>query len=122
VRNELTERANSDLMAVSTLRAEVTELLQELIRIDTVNPPGNETAAARAPARVPRVERRAVRALREGARAREPRRAHPGQRRRPRLALLSHTDTVLADARSGTATRGRATCTRVRSGDAAHST
>ena len=33
-------------MAVSTLRAEVTELLQELIRIDTVNPPGNETAAA----------------------------------------------------------------------------
>ena len=31
---------------VSTLRQEVTELLQELIRIDTTNPPGNETAAA----------------------------------------------------------------------------
>jgi len=28
-----------------TLREEVTELLQELIRIDTVNPPGNETRA-----------------------------------------------------------------------------
>ena len=34
-------------MAVATtLREEVTELLQELIRIDTTNPPGNETAAA----------------------------------------------------------------------------
>ena len=30
----------------TTLRQEVTELLQELIRIDTTNPPGNETAAA----------------------------------------------------------------------------
>ena len=29
-----------------TLRQEVTELLQELIRLDTVNPPGNETRAA----------------------------------------------------------------------------
>src|SRR5438132_1132629 len=34
-------------MAVATtLRQEVTELLQELIRIDTTNPPGNETRAA----------------------------------------------------------------------------
>ena len=30
----------------SSLRAEVTQLLQELIRLDTVNPPGNETRAA----------------------------------------------------------------------------
>ena len=34
-------------MAIATtLREEVTELLQELIRVDTTNPPGNETAAA----------------------------------------------------------------------------
>ena len=85
-------------MAVSTLRGEVTELLQELIRIDTVNPPGNETAAAEL--------------LREylesnGVRcefyARTPERANlvariAGTGDGPRLALLSHTDTVLADA------------------------
>ena len=29
-----------------TLRDEVTELLRELLRLDTVNPPGNETRAA----------------------------------------------------------------------------
>ena len=29
-----------------TLADEVTRLLQELIRLDTVNPPGNETPAA----------------------------------------------------------------------------
>mgnify|MGYP006387510223 CR=1 FL=1 len=35
-------------MAVETtsLRAEATVLLQELLRVDTVNPPGNETRAA----------------------------------------------------------------------------
>ena len=31
-----------------SLRDEVTALLQELIRLDTVNPPGNETRAAEA--------------------------------------------------------------------------
>ena len=31
-----------------TLREEVTQLLRELVRIDTVNPPGNETHAAEA--------------------------------------------------------------------------
>ena len=35
----------SSVTSVS-LREEVTELLQELIRVDTTNPPGNETAAA----------------------------------------------------------------------------
>src|SRR5439155_25700218 len=34
------------LMATMTLREEATDLLQRLIRLDTVNPPGNETAAA----------------------------------------------------------------------------
>lgn len=33
-------------MTTATLASEVTELLQELIRLDTVNPPGNETRAA----------------------------------------------------------------------------
>jgi acetylornithine deacetylase/succinyl-diaminopimelate desuccinylase-like protein len=79
-----------------SLRDEVTTLLQELIRLDTVNPPGNETAAAEL-----------LRAYLEphGVQcelyARTPERANlvariPG-RGGPRLALLSHTDTVLAD-------------------------
>jgi acetylornithine deacetylase/succinyl-diaminopimelate desuccinylase-like protein len=80
-----------------TLRDEVTGLLQELIRIDTVNPPGNETKAAEL--------------LREylgdnGVSAelysRVPERANlvarlPGRGDGPSLMLLSHTDTVLAD-------------------------
>ncbi len=33
-------------VAATDLRAEVTDLLQRLIRVDTTNPPGNETAAA----------------------------------------------------------------------------
>jgi acetylornithine deacetylase/succinyl-diaminopimelate desuccinylase-like protein len=81
-----------------TLRDEVTELLQELLRVDTTNPPGNETAAAEL--------------LRDyldasGVRcelyAKEPDRANlvariPGRGDGPRLMLLSHTDVVLADA------------------------
>ncbi|HZR91026.1 MAG TPA: M20/M25/M40 family metallo-hydrolase [Gaiellaceae bacterium] len=84
-------------MISASLREEVTNLLRALIRIDTVNPPGNETAAAEL--------------LREylegnGVRcelyARVPERANlvarlPGRASGPRLLLLSHTDTVLAD-------------------------
>ena len=84
-------------MATQTLREEVTTLLQELIRLNTVNPPGNETAAAellrgylepfgvecelysRVPERANLVAR--IRGRGDG----------------PRLLLLSHTDTVLAD-------------------------
>jgi acetylornithine deacetylase/succinyl-diaminopimelate desuccinylase-like protein len=80
-----------------SLRAETVDLLQQLIRIDTVNPPGNETAAAEL--------------LREYLEAsgvecelyaRVPERANlvariPGSGDGPRLALMSHTDTVLAD-------------------------
>jgi acetylornithine deacetylase/succinyl-diaminopimelate desuccinylase-like protein len=33
-------------MSTATLRDEVTDLLRRLIRVDTTNPPGNETAAA----------------------------------------------------------------------------
>jgi acetylornithine deacetylase/succinyl-diaminopimelate desuccinylase-like protein len=86
------------LDAVSNpLRAEAVRLLQELIRLDTVNPPGNETVAAEL-----------LRAYLEEngvaceLYARDPARANlvariPGSREGPRLLLLSHTDTVLAD-------------------------
>lgn len=84
-------------MAVVSLRDEVTEVLQELIRLDTTNPPGNETHAAtllrdylgdngveceliaRVPERANLVAR--IRGYAEG----------------PRVLLLSHTDVVLAD-------------------------
>lgn len=86
-------------MAVATtLREEVTELLQGLIRIDTTNPPGNETAAAEL--------------LRDYLQdsgvqcelyAKIPERANlvariPGRGDGPTLLFLSHTDVVLADA------------------------
>jgi acetylornithine deacetylase/succinyl-diaminopimelate desuccinylase-like protein len=84
-------------MATISLRAEVTELLQELIRIDTTNPPGNETAAA---------ELLRDYLERSGAEvelfARVPERANmvariPGRGNGPKLLFLSHTDVVLAD-------------------------
>lgn len=79
-----------------SLRAEATELLRELLRIDTVNPPGNETAAAEAVgAYLTRsgVPWRLV--------SREPHRANlvarlPGGEG-PSLMLTGHTDTVVAD-------------------------
>jgi acetylornithine deacetylase/succinyl-diaminopimelate desuccinylase-like protein len=80
-----------------SLRDEVTRLLRELIRLDTVNPPGNETRAAEH-----------LRGYLEDAGvacetyARVPERANlvarlPGTGDGPALCLLSHTDTVLAD-------------------------
>jgi len=83
---------------VATLRQEVTELLQELIRIDTTNPPGNETPAAEL-----------LRSYLEDAGvtcelyAKIPERANlvariPGRGDGPALLFLSHTDVVLADA------------------------
>ena len=86
-------------MAVATtLRQEVTGLLQELIRIDTTNPPGNETRAAEL-----------LRDYLEESGvscelyARIPERANlvariPGRADGPKLLFLSHTDVVLADA------------------------
>ena len=82
---------------VCSSRAEAVRLLQELIRLDTVNPPGNETLAAEL-----------LRAYLEEAGvacelyARDPARANlvariPGSGEGPSLLLLSHTDTVLAD-------------------------
>ncbi len=81
-----------------TLRDEVTRLLQELIRLDTVNPPGNETRAA---------EHLHAYLTANGVAcelyAKVPERANlvariPGRGGGARLLLLSHTDTVLADA------------------------
>jgi acetylornithine deacetylase/succinyl-diaminopimelate desuccinylase-like protein len=84
-------------VAVVTLGEEATALLQELIRLDTVNPPGNETRAAEL-----------LRAYLEDAGvecelyAKVPERASlvariPGRGDGKRLLLLGHTDTVLAD-------------------------
>jgi len=78
--------------------SEAVKLLQELIRLDTTNPPGNETMAAEL-----------LRDYLEAAgvecelHARVPERANLVARIRGRgdgqsLALLSHTDVVLADA------------------------
>ena len=80
-----------------TAAAEVTGLLQRLIRVDTTNPPGNETLAAEL-----------LRDYLEDAGvecklyARDPSRANlvariPGRGDGPSLAFLSHTDVVLAD-------------------------
>jgi acetylornithine deacetylase/succinyl-diaminopimelate desuccinylase-like protein len=84
-------------VVAESLRAEVTDLLARLIRVDTTNPPGNETAAAellrdyleangvecelyaRVPERASLVAR--VRGTGDG----------------PSLLLLGHTDVVLAD-------------------------
>jgi len=84
-------------VAAVSLRDEAVELLRELIRIDTVNPPGNETAAAELLREY--LEEAGVRCE---LYARAPERANlvariPGLGRGPRLLLLSHTDTVLAD-------------------------
>jgi acetylornithine deacetylase/succinyl-diaminopimelate desuccinylase-like protein len=79
-----------------SLREEVTDLLRRLIRVDTTNPPGNETAAAEL-----------LRDYLEGSGvecrlfAKAPERANlvariPGGDG-PSLLLLSHTDVVLAD-------------------------
>jgi acetylornithine deacetylase/succinyl-diaminopimelate desuccinylase-like protein len=83
---------------VPALRKEATELLQRLLRLDTVNPPGNETAAAellRAYLEPLGVECELY--------ARVPERANLVARIRgsgsgPTLMLLAHTDTVVADA------------------------
>jgi acetylornithine deacetylase/succinyl-diaminopimelate desuccinylase-like protein len=79
-----------------SLREEVTQLLQELVRANTVNPPGNEIRAAdvlRAYLARNGVETESY--------ARDPDRpnlvARLGSGDGPSLAFLCHTDTVLAD-------------------------
>ena len=84
-------------MATVSLRQEATELLQELIRVETVNPPGNETRAAELLR-----EYLGDHGVESELYAKVPERANlvariPGTGTGPRLVLLSHTDTVLAD-------------------------
>lgn len=78
------------------LRDEAVGLLQTLIRLNTVNPPGNETIAARALR-----DYLASHGVECELYARSPERANlvariPGGEG-PSLAFLSHTDTVIAD-------------------------
>ncbi len=84
-------------MATVSLRGEAAGLLQKLIRLDTVNPPGNETLAA---------ELLCGYLQQSGVQcelyAKVPERANlvariPGRGDGPSLTFLSHTDTVLAD-------------------------
>ena len=84
------------LSATVSLRDEAVGLLRKLIRLDTVNPPGNETRAAELLR-----DYLAESGVACELYAKVPERANlvariPG-RGGPRLALLSHTDTVLAD-------------------------
>ena len=80
-----------------TLRDEVTLLLQELIRANTVNPPGNETIAAELLRDY--LERNGVRCELVGrsARAAQPRRAAARAATALRSRCSAHTDTVRAD-------------------------
>jgi acetylornithine deacetylase/succinyl-diaminopimelate desuccinylase-like protein len=78
------------------LRDEVTGLLQSLLRLDTVNPPGNETQAAELLR-----DYLAESGVEAELYARVPERANLVARVKggdgPTLAFLCHTDTVLAD-------------------------
>jgi acetylornithine deacetylase/succinyl-diaminopimelate desuccinylase-like protein len=85
-------------MATISLRDEVSSLLQELIRLDTVNPPGNETRAAELLR-----DYLGTSGVESELYARTPERANlvarlPGSGDGPSMMLLSHTDTVVADA------------------------
>jgi acetylornithine deacetylase/succinyl-diaminopimelate desuccinylase-like protein len=84
-------------VVADSLRAEVTDLLARLIRVDTTNPPGNETAAAELLHGY--LESNGVEC---DLYARTPERANlvariPGSGSGPSLLLLGHTDVVLAD-------------------------
>jgi acetylornithine deacetylase/succinyl-diaminopimelate desuccinylase-like protein len=84
-------------VAASGLRDEAAALLQELLRLDTVNPPGNETRAAELLRDY--LEESGVHCELVG---RSPDRLNlvarlPGSGDGPSLALIAHTDTVRAD-------------------------
>jgi acetylornithine deacetylase/succinyl-diaminopimelate desuccinylase-like protein len=88
-------------VAAISVRDEATELLQALLRANTVNPPGNETKAAEVLGAY--LEEAGVECE---LYARIPERANLVARLRgrggPTLALISHTDTVRADAEEWT--------------------
>src|SRR5438477_9143575 len=83
-------------VSATDLRSEVTDLLQRLIRVDTTNPPGNETAAAELLR-----DYLAANGVESELIAKVPERANlvariPGGGG-PSLLLLCHTDVVYAD-------------------------
>jgi acetylornithine deacetylase/succinyl-diaminopimelate desuccinylase-like protein len=83
-------------LSATTLRDEVTDLLQRLIRVDTTNPPGNETASAELLRDYLEASGVSCELI-----AKVPERANlvariPGGDG-PSLLFLSHTDVVLAD-------------------------
>jgi acetylornithine deacetylase/succinyl-diaminopimelate desuccinylase-like protein len=83
-------------MSTASLRDEVTDLLQRLIRVDTTNPPGNETAAAELLREYLEANGLTCELI-----AKVPERANlvarlPGGDG-PSLLFLGHTDVVLAD-------------------------
>ncbi len=83
-------------MATVSLRTEAVELLQQLLQLNTVNPPGNETLAA-----VVLQDYLAKNGVESELYARTPERANlvarlPGGDG-PSVAFLCHTDTVVAD-------------------------
>jgi acetylornithine deacetylase/succinyl-diaminopimelate desuccinylase-like protein len=84
------------MIAPSPLREEAVELLQQLLRLNTVNPPGNETVAAELLRDY--LEASGVEVELYG---KVPERANLVARLRggdgPSLCFLSHTDTVVAD-------------------------
>jgi acetylornithine deacetylase/succinyl-diaminopimelate desuccinylase-like protein len=83
-------------MSATALRDEVTDLLQRLIRMDTTNPPGNETIAAELLRDYLEASGVACELI-----AKVPERANLVARilggSGPSLLLLAHTDVVLAD-------------------------
>lgn len=100
------------LLAVSTcpaadvdwtkVRGEAVQLLQELIRIDTTNPPGNERAAALYLQKLLQSDGIETRVIDVGpGRANLYARIKGDDSRRP-LILLSHTDVVMAEAQRWT--------------------
>jgi acetylornithine deacetylase/succinyl-diaminopimelate desuccinylase-like protein/SAM-dependent methyltransferase len=95
-RARLRPRARNAAMNATAFRDEVTDLLQRLIRVDTTNPPGNETAAAELLRDYLEANGIACELI-----ARVPERANlvariPGGDG-PSLLFLGHTDVVLAD-------------------------
>jgi acetylornithine deacetylase/succinyl-diaminopimelate desuccinylase-like protein len=89
----------SKLKLLTEIRDEITTLLSNLIQIDTTNPPGNETRAARYLARTLREDNIESEIL-ESAPGRGNLIARlKGTERKPSLLLLSHLDVVTANPR-----------------------
>ena len=93
----LSSLPDMDTAAESTLGGEAVQLLSELLRFNTVNPPGNERPAQEHVAEILRSAGFEVELL-----EREPDRTNvvarlPGQAEGPTLAYISHMDTVPAN-------------------------